>query len=192
MFENFKEVFSFSGQIEIEGKNVIAEYDADNKSLRLGALTLTDASRILAQLTTKAYYAPTVSVPEHVLTVAGPTVDLVDLPPPEPEGHYKKAKRKVAVEVVPDPVEQEERAAIEAEVSVTSAAVTNYLTPEIKNASTLREVILLLADNGVRKEEDFLRICEEIKPHVTPLKQLNSEFGARVSRILASLDGIGG
>ncbi len=190
MFENFKEVFSFSGQVQIDGKNVLAEYDSDSKSLRLGALTLTDASHILNRLTVvTSHYTVSVTTPE---TKPAVVMDLVDLPPPEPEGYYKTKKPKI--EIVPDPVEVEERAAIEAEAAipaVTPAAANDYLTPEITAAATLREVILMLADKGVREEADFIRICDEIRPQVAALKQFNTGVGPRISRILASIDGMG-
>lgn len=176
MFENFKEVFSFLGQVEIEGKKVIVEYDQDDKSLRLGGLTLTEASRILSQLTTPGY-SVSVKVPE--------TAPVTVLNAPIPESKTKADIEEIVVQVQPDPVEQAERAAIEAE-----AGTTNYLTPEIKGAATVREVILLLADMGVRDEQKFVSICEQIKPHVAPLAALTHNFEARITRLVTSLDGV--
>ena len=193
----FKEMRSFDGVIEFNGGTVNVEFSS--AGLFLKNLSSEAAFAILEQITGKktSFTIPTVTTPFVQTGTFSPTVTLTTTndtivyvtdhqDPPQPMAPPKK-REPVKVEVTvadPTPVEIP---VVNLAAPVETTADDLY-DPTMNNVGTLKELIILLADKGLRTEEQVMNAIEQLKDKVDLLKVTKTNLESRVSRILTTLD----
>ena len=186
----FKEMRSFDGVIEFNGGPVNVEFSS--AGLFLKNLSSDEAFAILERITgNKAAFTPPTTTPEGYTGTIATTNDFITYvtehqDPPQPMAPPKK-REPVKMEVTvadPTPI----KIPIEVKAAPSEVQADDLYDPTMNNVGTLKEFIILLADKGLRTEEQVMNAIEQLKDKVDLLKVTKTNLESRVSRILTTLD----
>lgn len=194
----FKQLDEFSGTIQVKDKTFTVSYSGGQLSIH--RMEVTEALGLLEYLTGKQspLTVSTVSTWTNdtsvVPTVMTTTSDVVYITPhedpPKPMVAPKKRTEKTEPELVAEDMEKLQQPVPEV-VKQVAQEPGDLFDPVMNNVGTLKEFILILADKGLKSEQQFMDAIEQLKDKVDLLKHTKTNLQSRVGRILTTIDGLG-
>lgn len=179
----FKELRAFQGTVVINGSPVEVEFTSSG--LYICNISAAEAFDVLERLTGSK--ASLVSELQTQPSVTKTTEDVVvyvtehqDIPQPM-DPPKKRESKKAEAEIV-------EEAPAPAPVVETVTKSDDLFDPTMNNVGTLKELIIILADKGLKTEEQFISAINSLEERVDLLKHMQTNRDSRVSRIVATLD----